>query len=317
MKLSIDFRYTSITESAAQNTPENSLGGYTSTNNIYDSASLTDNLNETSTLVPVSSLPVLSTGLSVIDTEIVKYSSVDSSNYNLVNVSRGMVPNIQFKGFPHVKNEPVNYLTVANLFNPKFDTNYCQYRCLAIKNKTNMSVNGVKFIVINDNFSNTTIDAGIESPKHNYLTGIITDVSSGLMFSSSYFSGTYSDNYFSESLIRITSGTSSGNYAIISSYDDATGTFIVNEDLGTILAGNTFEIEASPSQTVINQFTKPLLNNGRFAGFISEGGSNEFNNIFSQNEIIYLWIKRTIKKNVRSGNDTAALILFQYNFSGS
>lgn len=324
MPLSLTFNYTSITPNAIQNTPENSMGGYISTNNVYDVASITSSLDEVSEIIPVSVLPIEISGLSLIDIEVIKYSSVDTGNTRLTNVSRGVVPNISSKGFPHSDQETIRYLTVSNLFNPKFNNNYTQYRCIAIKNTSSMSVTGVKPIIINDNTSDTIIDVGIEVPLHDYRTGIITDALSGVMFVDSNLSGLFSDNFFNDSLIRITSGTSSGNYAIITSYDDATGTIVVDSDLGSIVSGNTFEIEPSPSQSVINQLTSPI-NNGRFFGFLNDGGAEElsYNNIrentdnFNPNDIFYLWIKRSIEKNVRSGSDTAAVILIQYTHSGS
>ena len=326
--LSLTFRYTSITENSVQNTPENSLGGYITTNSVYDAASITSSITQVDSIVPVTVLPVETAGLSLIDFEVIKYTSTDVPNFHLDGVTRGLVPNIGTTiGFPHgmkPQAESVRYLTVSNLFDPKFDNNYKQYRCIAIKNISSFAIDDVKVIVINDNDSDPRIDIGIEVPKHDYRTGRITSVSSGSLFINSGFAGLFADNYFANSLLRITSGTATGNLSLISSYDGATGTFVTEDDLGTIAINDNFEIDPAPSQRVLNQLVKPELD-GFFFGFLEDGGSDEIahdsvrENVgnFRPNDVFYLWVQRTIKKNVKSKSDTAAVILIQHLLAGS
>ena len=323
-ELILSYRYTSSSANVSQSTPENSLGGYISTNNIYTTTAISDRVSQTATIVPVGAVPATTSGLAQIDTEIISYAGIDSTNSQLINVTRGVVPAAFPHGITPLAGE-VRYLTVNRLFDPKFDSNYIQYRCIAIRNASTFAAENVTIYKVADRDSDVTIDLGIEVPFHDYRTGTITGTPTGLVIANSNFAGLFSDDYFTNSLLRLTSGTSSGNTAIINSYTDSTGTFVLASTLGSPVAGNAFEIEPAPSQTVANQLTGPALNSNLFFGFIDDGGSNllsyndirENLNVFQVSDIFYLWIRRTLTKNVKSKSDTGFIALIGYQVAGT
>jgi len=319
------YRYTTASAYSSQGTPENSIGGFISTNTVYTATTISSSVSRLATTVPVVSVPSAASGLAQVDIEVVDYAAIDIANSQLSSVERGQVPKCSF---PHGVNPvegAVRYLTVGNLFDPKFDSSHEQYRCISIKNLSSISVENVEVILINDVDSFVEIDIGIEVPFHDYRTSSISNVTSNLMFVDSSLAGTFANNYFDGSALRMTSGAASGSNSIISSYDGMTGTFVLTSAIASIAVGDTFEIEAAPSQIVINQLTKPTLNSGLFFGFLGEGGSNELahgnmresSNVFRSNDVFYLWIQRTLPRNMKSRSNTAAVILVSYVESGS
>ena len=325
--LILTFNYTNTTPNAIQSTPENSIGGYISSNSIYTSTTSPGRINKSTTTIPVVSLPSSTTGLAQVNIETVEYTGIDTTNSQLINVDRGKVPNANPDGFPHgitPYSPTIRYLDVNGLFNPNFDRELIQYRCIGIKNSSSIEVENVSVILIEDNTSDVDTDIGIEVPFHDYRTGSITTATSNLIFIDSSLAGLYVDNYFADSALTITSGAAAGNTSVISSYDGLTGTFVLSTSPGTLAIGNDYEILPAPSQSVQNHLTAPSLN-GYFFGFIGGGGSpsigyqdvRENGAVFRQNDVFYLWIKRILPKNATSKSNTSSVILFRYLHSGS
>ena len=316
------FRFTSVTAKATQSTSENSLGGYMSTNNIYTTTTSTDRISKTASVVPVLNLPTATSGMVEVDLEVMNYTGIDTTNLQLINAERGIVPQ---SGFPHgvtPEAAQVRYLSIDSLFNPKFDNSYEQYRCVAVYNN-DLDVEDVKIVLIQNASSNVRIDVGIEVPLHDFHIGTLTDVLSTVMIRDSGLVGLFVDNYFSRSVLNITSGAGVGGYSTISSYDSATGTFVLDNAIASMVAGNSYSIEPTPSQRTINQLTAPVSNDDYFFGFLGDGGSNELGyqnirengDVFRENDVFYIWIKRSFTRNVKSGSNTGSVILLNYLLS--
>lgn len=315
-----NYYYTSSTANSVQSTPENSLGGYPSTNGVYTATTTTAAMTTIQTDALVTALPTEVTGLAQIGIEIVNYTG--ASALELTGLSRGKVPNSTPIGLPHTFSaitENVFYLTIDNLFNPLFDNTYKQYRCIAIENPSSVEIENVEVVLIQDNDADVTIDIGIEVPSHDYRTGTVTSTTSNLIITNNAFAGLFADNYFAGSFLTVTAGGGIGETSVISSYTGATGTFVLEDALVGVAVASTFAIDAAPCQRILNQLTKPLANS-RFFGFLSEGGSAElgYNGIrehgsqFLQNDVFYLWICRTLEQNVKAKANTAAVILLKY-----
>ena len=310
-ELLLTYRYTTVTANSSQTTPENSLGGYTSTNNIYTQTTASGRVSRDASLITVASLPTVTSGLSQLELEVIKYAGTDTTNSQLTNITRGLVPNIgPSYGFPHgeIPRVPVvRYLDINNLFDPKFDRTYEQYRCITIRNDSSVVAENVKPILIEDSSSDIDIDIAIEVPSHDYHTGLITTATSTLILVDAAMAGLYSDNFFAGSLLRMTSGAAATNATPITSFDGTTGTFVLSSSPGAFVAGDLFEIEPAPSQQVVNGATAPI-NTSYFFGFLEDGGLSDlgYNNVrengdlFRQYDHFYIWIKRTLAKNKKS-----------------
>jgi len=326
--LILTYRYTTITPNGTQSSPENSLGGFLSSNNIYTATTATRRVSRTAEIIPVTTLSSATSGLAQLGFEVVNYTGTDTTNVQLLNVERGQVPNASPIGFPHgitPYNPTVRYLDVSSLFDPNFDNLHKQYRCIGIRNAFTEDAEYLTVILIQDNLSDIVIDLGIEVPAHDYRTGTITTATSNLIFIDSNLAGLFADNYFANSALTMTSGAASGTTVLISSFDGDTGTFVLASSPGTLAFTDSYEISPAPSQTVVNHLTAPSTANGLFFGFLGNGGAanighgsiRENGEVFRPNDVFYLWIERTLPENVRSRANTASVILFSYTPPGS
>jgi len=273
-----------------------------------------------------SSMPT-TTGLAQLGPEIFKFDSIDSNNRKLTDITRGVVP----WAFPsHIRPfaDYIHYLETDKLFNNNPDSRLIQYRCVAIKQDSTGTISETRVYLLQDKAANVQVDIGIEVPAHDTHTGTISSVITGSnIFESTSNSSTrevvgFASGYFDGAFIDIDSGV---HQSIVSSYDmNADGTtaeFILEDSIpAAIIASSTFVIHPAPSQIISNETISPNNNSGRFLGFLGNGGSNnpgygsirEFGDVLNNNDILYIWIKRTLKNSKKASSDTGAIIALVY-----
>jgi len=326
-------KYTSVIPYDDQTIPLDSLGGFFSSNSVYKQAQIGDPITPTQTYIPISSdadseMPS-SSGLAQIGPEILLYQDVDIVSRFLRNVKRGIVPKSHSSSssvYPYA--EFVYYLDPSKIFDNRPISGFSQYRCLAVQQVSPITnTDNVKIFLIQNSNTNVDIDIGIEVPRHNIYSSVTSDnISSGdTILVTSPLINNFSDNqldsgFFNNSAIRMVGD----NFAsVISNYvvvDDTTAEIHLSTPfISDYASGSIFYIDPAPSQIIDNEITPPV-DNGRFFGFLGDGGSNDlsFNDIqenagaLVDSDVFYLWIKRTLKNNKKQQDDTGAVIVITF-----
>lgn len=330
-------KYTSAADpSVTQSTPSASLGGYAAPNVVSTRAQLDENISSTQVTVPIltgDSLPSSSTGLVSVGSEIMRYGGLDSTNNQLINVTRAVVPPFAYPAITEPFPEFVHYLSTDGLFDTKPTSAMVQYRCVAIQQQSDTDASWQttfpQVILTQNPNADVQVDIGIEVPTFDVHYGTFqVGVTGGNEFTSNDAdAGTtlgvieYPDGFFNGGHIIIDpdgSGLGPLNHIIDSyEYDSGTGlaTFFLEDDLpaSEVVAGTEYRINPAPSQVVLNEVTAPNQNTGLFTGFFGDGGTStvtlqEHNTSMLNFDVFYLWIKRTLTRNKKSGSDTGAII---------
>lgn len=298
------YYYTSVTPKSVQSSPSRSLGGYISVNSVYSTGTITENVSVESSLIPVNA-EIETSGYAHVNTEIFKFSDYDSG---LVVSKRGVGSGV----YPHLSGDIINYIKVADLFDEKSST-LTQYRCLAVKNLTYEAMGDVEIVVLQSKNNNTLIEVGIEVPKHNNINGEISTLTSDKMVNNSSWASLYPDEHFTNSVFRLTSGSAIGNYAVIESYDSS-GVIVLEDSITGMSPGDKYVIETAPSQSVVNGDKSPEINS-LFSGF-SRSQSNLLKvngtGLLKSEEIMYVWIKKTLQENKKSSSEVGSTLLLKH-----
>ena len=343
--------YTTSDPTTNQSTPSNSLGGHQSPNEVYVTSQIKSSITATNTTIPLidsTTFPETS-GLAQIGPEIMRYSSIDTSNNLLLNVSRGIVP----VSFPMPSSvapyrEYVNFLEIDRLFDRRPTSGLIQFRCVAfLYDDASVRVDDTRVLLIQNLTTNiqtdVQIDIGIEVPEYDTHDGIAnTTAPTTTTFTAIAGASPEIFNFHqSEGSIPEGSDLFEGGYVVfnpagvggttetlaqITSFDivGSTATFILDRDVSaTVVSGASFRINPSSCQTISNETISPVENSGRFLGFLGDGGSNVvgYNNIKERNDrmlnydVFYLWIKRTLTNNKKASLDTGALVLIEFDDS--
>lgn len=323
-------KYTTTDPTTIQSTPSNSIGGHASSNNVYTRAQTDEVVSSTQTTIPISTLLTSTlpteTGLAQLGPEIFKFEGIDTTNEQLTNVTRGIAPPFSYPAPVSPFSEYVHYLVVDNLFDRRPSLSLVQYRCVALLHSvTNASqtARNTKVYLVQDPDADVQVDIGIEVPKHDYIGGVLiaADATGSILTSTNSIWELYSDDFFVGSHIIVDPDDTIGiHHAIIESYSVAgnTAEFIIDSPLGaTYLTGEDFEIHPAPSQIVSNESVAPTENSGRFLGFFQDGGPHEISaggirrrgGQMINNDVIYLWVKRTLQNSKKEKADTGAVII--------
>lgn len=328
----IEMFYTTDEPLTSQKTPSNSIGGYKAFNQVYPTAKLGGPIDSSQTTIPLSSgspLPTR-TGLAAIGPEIFKYEGIDVTNNQLTSVTRGISPNAFPAGVDSYGNlELINYLhvdqetdsirgdiDVHQLFDTPATDTLLQYRCVAIfhtgrGSTVDFPIKDVRVFIFQDLDSDVQIDIGIEVPLFDSHEGRIDAIESEQIFSDSAFDR-FETGLFAGAFIRFPNIPAT---QIIDTFDS--GEFILQSPISGLATAQPFTINPAPAQRIVNDFTGPTTNAGRFLGFNS-GGSVfvnliEHGNVMQPHDLFYVWVKRVLKKNADASADTGAIISIQYS----
>ncbi len=326
-------RYTTADPTTNQNSPSSSIGGFMAPNNVYSDAQIGAGVGSTDTTVQIASGDILPTvvGLAQLGPEIFDFAGVDTTNEQLTGITRGISPPVAFPSFATPFPEDIRYLEIDKLFDTTPTEASSQYRCVAVRQDVTdaaLFATSVIFSLVQNPSSDVQVDIGLELPRHDSHTGTLfatADVSD-ITFASTD----------TEDIIGLSSGLFNGSHiridnsfnTIIDSYDvvGSTGTFIVDDGMpaGGFDPGTSYVISPAPAQTVTNETVAPTENNGRFLGFFGNGGERtidigsirERDDRLNDNDLIYIWIKRTLKQNAKPKANTGAIILMQFVRNG-
>lgn len=318
-----EMRYTTSDPTTSQTNGSNSLGGFTALNQVYTRVQIGDFINSSQDSMTIfeSDDPPTETGILQVGPEIIRFGTINGNE--LSSLTRGVIND---QGFPSSLDpfaEYVHYLELDKLFDQNI-TNEDTYRCVSIINTTNFRAENIRIALIQDKDSDVQIDAGIETPRFETRYGTLSEEitsESTVVLSESDGVRNNSAGFFDGGHIII-DPNGSAFHAIIDSYDDngAEAEFILDRTLTTFSAGTEFRINPAPCQIIRNQTTRPVENSGFFFGFFNEGGSNylSFDGIhenqgsLEQYDVFYIWLKRSIKSNVKRSSSTGAILLIRF-----
>lgn len=317
----LNMKYTTSDPAANQTVPANSIGKYIALNNVFPSGDIAESINSIQTTVPIKTTDGLPTsvGLGSVGPEIFRYSAIDSINHRLASVVRGVAPLASFPaGFDSFRNpEKVYYLDDLNLlFDTRPASGLTQYRCVAIVNSDSGDDFSIKEAVIGiaqDATANVQLRIGVELPRFDSRTGSAKSGSASLLLVDTDFSDP--DGFFDGAVIKFLSPV---DFAIVDSYALSGGQFILDRTISpTLASGRNFVIFPAPAQQLANDATAPTTNSGRFTGFEENAEGLEITllehgSTMQENDLFYVWIRRTLLPNVEETNDTGAVLVFRY-----
>lgn len=315
-KTDIKVYLTSIEPSIAQTIYSQSLGGYKSASLLYTETTLlrTIGLYDTNirlnNYVPVTGSQYLNIGL-----ETIKVEAVASNSVNVV--SRGLRTSLS----SHVAGSVVRGMA-DEFFNNDMTDDLKQYRCVAIKNNsaTEIAYQVRPYIKMDTQNTGSTIKLAVEIPNSDYLTSTASDWDYTSLEDTS-LGTTYSDNHFTNALLRITSGPNSGQTRVIASYDQATNKFVFSNAMpngGGTPATITYTIDPGPAQRISTGTETPIFGSGRVSALEAATASSSLginvNNI-GPNDLFYLWIERALTKNADASLENTSIITLFYSTS--
>lgn len=331
----LNMKFTTSDPTTNQNTPSNSLGEYIALNDVAPSSPIGTSINSTQTTIPIdpnSALPS-KLGLGSVGPEIFQYSIIDTTNHQLSSVTRGIAPSSFPAGFDSFKNaENVYYLhkDATNNLHLLFDTQPtdAQYRCVAIANIDSGDdfniTDGVIGIAQNPD-AKSQIVIGVELPRWDAITGTAVDGVSAngdnLFVTNNATVISKADGYYDGALLKLTDPVGTVSYTIANSFaiasDNLTGEFIISPAVTGLAAGWTFVIMPAPAQQVSIDAAAPTVISGRFGGFSEDVEGISVNLLdhgttMQENDLFYVWLRRTLTADTESESDTGAVLIFRY-----
>lgn len=330
----LNMKFTTSDPTTNQETPSNSLGKYIALNDVVPSSPINESINSTQKTIPIDTGSALPTkvGLASVGPEIFQYSIIDTANHQLTGVMRGIAPGAFPAGFDSFKNaENIYFLhkddtnNLHLLFDTRPSSDLFQYRCVAIANTDTGDdfniKNAVMGIAQNPN-TKTQIVIGIELPRWDSITGTTVDGTNNTSSTLLVTDGTIlqKDGFYDGALLKITNpSTVAVSYTVTDSYvsDGSNGEFIINPAVTGLVAGWNFVIMPAPAQQIPNDATAPSVISGRFGGFSEniEGVSVKLLDhglTMQENDLFYVWIRRSLTSNTESESDTGAVLIFRY-----
>lgn len=331
----LNMKFTTSDPTTNQDTPSNSLGAYIALNDVAPSSPIGASISSAQTTIPIDLNAALPTklGLGSVGPEIFQYSVIDTTNHQLTSVTRGIAPNAFPAGFDSFKNaENVYYLhkDATNDLHLLFDTQPAnvQYRCVAITNVDSGDdvniVDGVIGIAQNPD-AKSQIVIGVELPRWDAITGTAVDgvQANGdtLFVTNNATVISKADGYYDGALLKLTDTLGTSSYTIADSFaiasDDLTGEFIISPAVTGLAAGWTFVIMPAPAQQMSTDAAAPTVISGRFGGFSEEVEGISVNLLdhgatMQENDLFYVWLKRTLAADMEGESDTGAVLIFRY-----
>jgi hypothetical protein len=323
-KTDIKFYLTSIEPNMSQSIYSQSLGGYVSNSLLYPetSVSSTVGLYDSSISVdgPITSNDWVNSQYISVGREMMGVGSISG---NVLNVTRATnnILNI------HIPGDDVKGVS-NQLFNNSINSEYKQYRCVAVKNINPWfsAFNVSTYVVQNSLNLQTSLQIAVEIPPFLYLSRNSTSWGNIFLTDSSLV-GVYTDNYFKEGYLRILNGPNSGQNRLISSFDSTTGKFIfynaVPVDYSSAYSSSVdYEIDPGPSQRISTGTVSPDTTISRCSSFSYASSSSNAVSMdvastgvdsLSPNNLFYIWIERTLTKGDSAFVGNSIILTMEYN----
>ena len=322
---------TSLEPDLNQTIYSQSIGGYVSNSLVYPETTLSSTIGLYDTNL---SLATPASG-SWSEWQGIEYINIGNELMKVPSFVNGSIV-VSQRGYNdiynvHLEGDIARAAASKELFNDVFNDSYKQYRCVAIKNVSTNSTDPSNeqiaydlevYIKQNSRNINSDIRIALEKPSSEYITGLSTSWGAMTLVDSSLI-GVYEDNYFKEAYLKITNGEASGQGKIISSFDRETGTFTFYNSFSSALDFTvvpTYEVLPSPAQRVKTGVISPIVGSSDVTQFFHPDAFTpltffEQASIFnvsnlSPNDVMYVWIERTVEK----GNEEFLNNDFVFNF---
>jgi hypothetical protein len=309
----------------AETDPIVSLGGYTSVPNngepiqVFESTTLTDEVEPEDTEIPVVSVSEAS-GLVCINGEVVEYSGFGATPVELTGVKRGLSTGI---GLYHGYGDSVFYLDTARLFGSSIAYKTA-YVCVAIKTKAftvgakagqstfGSTATKMGITLYQERDSDVSLDYGIEIPKWQELASIASaaGTTTTLIDTVGLAAYTTPDYFVGGHIIIDIDGTWLD--AVITAYDVETSTLTFDREAGRATdITDVYRIHAAPLQSISSMAIAPSTNEGRFLGFVGDGGpTSPYGDEVSlaSGSVVYVWLKQTLSEDIAVAKTTHAIL---------
>tara|TARA_Y100000310_G_scaffold343501_1_gene451448 strand:- start:2897 stop:5506 length:2610 start_codon:yes stop_codon:yes gene_type:complete len=322
----ISFLATGAEPALAQANFSQSIGGYPSTSSFSPETTLVQHLSISDTEIgiqhPVGGFNNWSDIEYVgINNEIIKVENVDGLILNVVSRSVNGILN------SHSRGSLVKGLRTDNLFNNVFNSEYKQYRCVAIKNISDIGIAydfGI-YVPQNSLTADSSIKIAIEIPKNQQYVGTSSSWDSMRITDTSLINSTED---FTDANITISSGPNSGQSRIVSSFDSIAGVLVLRDSLPVEFSssyGNdvSFTIDPGPAQRIASGIISPTFNTDRVTDLsiatsklplsidIKNEGGDKKN--FAPNDVVYVWMERSIRKGASAFTNNSFVVKTTYS----
>jgi hypothetical protein len=329
---------TSLGPDMSQTIYSQSIGGYISNSLLYPETTLSSNVGLYGTTIsletPLSGSWSEWQGVEYINigNEMIKVSPMTNGTVSVIQRGYNVIINM------NIANDRVRAESSKELLNNVFSDDYKQYRCIAIKNDSLIvdpsgDLNAYNFGIYlkqNSRNSESSIRISLEQPNSQYLASASTSWTTQTIVDESLI-GVYSDDHFNEAYLKVLSGDAEGQGKIVLDFVSATGTF-------TFYDGNTFsadydyttnvsyEVLPAPAQRIKTGIVSPVDTGDNVTSFVANNEqsplyfwSGNFNNpIITDllpNDVVYVWIERTVEKGVENFDDNDIVLNVKYSVS--
>ena len=331
---------TSLEPDIDQTIYSQSIGGYCSNSTVYPETTLVTTIGLYDTSI---SLNTPSSG-GWIEWQGIEYINIGNEMIKVSPITNGEVSVVE-RGYNgiinmHIARDEVRASSSKQLFNDVFDDNYKQYRCIAIKNDSSLDTDPSGELIAYD-FSvyvkkhsrsdDSSIRITLEQPSSQYLSSTSTSWTSTKIVDTSLID-VYNDNYFSGAYLKILNGGggAAGQGKIVNSFDSSTGTFTFYSSFSTVYnyaIDVVYEILSSPAQRLKTGIVSPNTNNPDILPFVATSSESSLSftsgNVSSlsvsdlfPNDVIYVWLERTINKGVENFNNNDIVLNINYSVGG-
>jgi hypothetical protein len=320
-KSDLQFYLTSIEPAISQTIRSQSLGGFPAITNestdslVYPSTILTSSLGLYSLSFTVDDFEMIEGAEYIaINDEVLRVEAVSSSNVSVLQ--RGVNGRLRV----HLADDAVLKIDSLDIFNDNFNDSFKQYRCVALKNLSAVET-AYNLEIFTKQISRnvgSSVRLAIEMPKSQFYSGTITtDGVNKKQVVISDLVDAYADSYFVGAYLRFVDGDNVSQGRIVSSYDSATGIIFLDSDLPyRPKAGDSIEIDPSPSQRIVTGVSSPIVGTGFSTSFaIAEEGSEYVIESIEPENVIYIWLERTISKDGQSMDANNVVIGLKYSES--
>lgn len=312
LKEDINFYYTTVEPELAQSNPSQSLGGFISPTRLYASDELIRPISFTDSFLVFSSDSLSDYSILQIGDELLTVKEWKDSTA-IIEERHAFGTPIRY----HPEGAKVRGVGKNDIFDRILSKTGKQYRCIAVRNDSLSEIARevkVFFKVTSRNTLSQTRFA-IEIPKSEYYEGTATSGSVLVLIDSS-LAGVHDDDHFVGVPLTMTSGGSAGQTRVVSGYQGSTGSFTLESELpSAIRSGNTFRINAAPSQLISSGTVSPSLSSTlstarpylitafQSAIFATNGisidvsGERDHGADLQPNDVIYIWLEREIDDN--------------------
>ena len=317
-KSDIKFYLTSLEPEIAQTNNSQSIGGYISTSTVYPNTTLSSALGLSGKSLTLASTTNFS-GLTHlgINAEILKTEAIASTTVAVKERAVTQATNF------HASSDLVYGLTLDGFFDQKFNTDFKQYRCIGIKNEhaTDRALNVAVYLKQNTVNLSSVVKMAVEMPSNDYKSSTATGGSSISLIDSS-LAGTFSDDHFADAVLRMTGGSNINQSRIVTSYDSG-GTFVLQSSLPfSVSSGDSYEVDAGPAQRLGSSLDTPAFGSTRVTALseadlaqsfiIDVSGSRTNGDDLFPNDVIYVWLERTLIKGSKQFDSNNAVLTVNY-----